>query len=244
MILTKQLFLSIAILLASHLSLSAQSDAWRPSEHYTNMVTQFENRNDIDTSTIVMLGNSLTEFGGDWSKKLGRPGIVNYGIMGDNTQGMLRRLYQITPHHPKAIFLMVGTNDVTGEETDEEIFEKCRSVIDAIRTQTPQTRLLVQSLLPVNLEVKLWKILEGQEAKIVDINHRLQDYCERQQLEPSSTSTRSSLPRTDSPCGQTLPQTGSTSTRRATASGPASCSPIWRKFSLLNKRRIPTTFDR
>lgn len=155
MILTKQLFLSIAILLASHLSLSAQSDAWRPSEHYTNMVTQFENRNDIDTSTIVMLGNSLTEFGGDWSEKLGRPGIVNYGIMGDNTQGMLRRLYQITPHHPKAIFLMVGTNDVTGEETDEEIFEKCRSVIDAIRTQTPQTRLLVQSLLPVNLEVKL-----------------------------------------------------------------------------------------
>lgn len=182
MILTKQLFLSIAILLASHLSLSAQSDAWRPSEHYTNLVTQFENRNDIDTSTIVMLGNSLTEFGGDWSEKLGRPGIVNYGIMGDNTQGMLRRLYQITPHHPKAIFLMVGTNDVTGEETDEEIFEKCRSVIDAIRTQTPQTRLLVQSLLPVNLEVKLWKILEGQEAKIVDINHRLQDYCERQQL--------------------------------------------------------------
>lgn len=68
MILTKQLFLSIAILLASHLSLSAQSDAWRPSEHYTNMVTQFENRNDIDTSTIVMLGNSLTEFGGDWSE--------------------------------------------------------------------------------------------------------------------------------------------------------------------------------
>ena len=55
-------------------------------------------------------------------------------------------------------------------------------MIDAIRTQTPQTRLLVQSLLPVNLEVKLWKILEGQEAKIVDINHRLQDYCERQQL--------------------------------------------------------------
>ena len=42
----------------------------------------------------------------------------------------------------------LGTNDVTGEETDEEIFEKCRSVIDAIRTQTPQTRLLVQSLLP------------------------------------------------------------------------------------------------
>ena len=45
------------------------------------MVTQFENRNDIDTSTIVMLGNSLTEFGGDWSEKLGRPGIVNYGII-------------------------------------------------------------------------------------------------------------------------------------------------------------------
>ena len=32
---------------------------------------------------------------------------------------------------------MVGTNDVTGEETDEEIFEKCRSVIDAIRTADP-----------------------------------------------------------------------------------------------------------
>ena len=174
---TKLLFLSIAIFLALPLPTLAQRTDWKPSKHYLHMVSIFEHRNDIDTTTIVMLGNSLTEFGGDWSEKLGVCGVVNYGIMGDNAQGMLRRLHQITPHHPKAIFLMVGTNNVCSEESAEETFEKCRSVIDSIRMQTPQTRLFVQSLLPVNMAVKRWKKLEKQEQKIVEINRLLADYC-------------------------------------------------------------------
>lgn len=177
-----KIFLSILTALTAHTGLLAQRNTWTPSAHYTQMAADFELRHDIDSTTIVMLGNSLTEFGGNWGERLGVTNVANYGIMGDNTQGMLHRLHQITPHHPQAIFLMVGINDVTGKLSDRQIFKRCRSVIEAIRSQSPATRLFVQSLLPINLDVKQWKILVGQEAKIVAINRRLAAYCAQEHL--------------------------------------------------------------
>ena len=182
MTLKNKLFLSFLTMLTAHASLFAQRHAWTPSEHYTQMAAAFELRHDIDSTTIVMLGNSLTEFGGNWGQRLGAANVANYGIMGDNTQGMLHRLRQITPHHPQAIFLMVGINDVTKSLSDKQIFKRCRAVIEAIRSQSPTTRLFVQSLLPINLDVKQWKILVGQESKIVAINHRLEAYCAEEHL--------------------------------------------------------------
>ena len=182
MTLKNKLFLSILTALTAHTGLLAQRNAWTPSAHYTQMAADFELRHDIDSTTIVMLGNSLTEFGGNWGERLGVANVANYGIMGDNTQGMLHRLHQITPHHPQAIFLMVGINDVTDRLSDRQIFKRCRSVIEAIRSQSPTTRLFVQSLLPINLDVKQWKILVNQESKIVAINRRLADYCAQEHL--------------------------------------------------------------
>ena len=50
---------------------------------------------------IVMLGNSLTENGGDWGKRLGRKHVVNRGIIGDEVMGVYRRLHQILPGQPR-----------------------------------------------------------------------------------------------------------------------------------------------
>ena len=60
-------------------------------------MAQFDREGGIDSTTIVMLGNSLTENGKDWAERIGTTkNVVNRGIIGDNTVGMKERLYQIT----------------------------------------------------------------------------------------------------------------------------------------------------
>lgn len=152
--------------------------SYRFTQHYNQKVAEFEHRNDIDSTKIVMLGNSLTEFGRNWNTRLDADNICNYGIMGDNTQGMLRRLCQITPCHPRAVFLMCGINDVNPKYSAEDIFERIKSVIDSIRSQAPRTRLFVQSLLPINEKVRTWRPLRGQTDSIPRINTLLKDYCQ------------------------------------------------------------------
>ena len=46
----------------------------------------------IGYNKIVFLGNSITKGGGDWNKRLGTSNIVNRGISGDITEGVLERL--------------------------------------------------------------------------------------------------------------------------------------------------------
>src|SRR5574344_2143407 len=96
----------------------AQQKSIKPmhSLHYDQRVAHFDSLPPIHRSDIIMLGNSLTEFGGNWNllltgKEKGH--FVNRGIIGDDAMGMYDRLYQIIPGHPKAIILMAGVNDIS-----------------------------------------------------------------------------------------------------------------------------------
>ena len=62
---------------------------------------------------ILMLGNSLTENGGDWGKRLGTKNVVNRGIMGEEVMGVYNRLHQILPGQPRGMYLMIGINAVS-----------------------------------------------------------------------------------------------------------------------------------
>ena len=139
----------------------------------------FEREGGIDSTTIVMLGNSLTENGKDWQQRIGTTQhVVNRGIIGDNTVGMTERLYQITPYHPKAIFLMAGINDMVGNTTYEQVANRVISLIEAIRQQTPSTELFVQSILPINETNGRWKTLAGRTDDIPFANMLIRAYCE------------------------------------------------------------------
>ena len=53
---------------------------------------------------IVFIGNSITELGGDWGKRLDCSSLKNRGISGDVTEGVLKRLGEITYVKPKKYF--------------------------------------------------------------------------------------------------------------------------------------------
>ena len=147
--------------------------------HHQQRLAQFEREGGIDSTTIVMLGNSLTENGKDWTERIGTTKhVVNRGIIGDNTVGMTERLRQITPYRPKAIFLMAGINDMVGNTTYEQVANRVISLIEAIRQQTPSTELFVQSILPINETNGRWKTLAGRTDDIPFANMLIRAYCE------------------------------------------------------------------
>lgn len=160
----------------------AQSVTYRFTPHYNERVELFEQLTDLDSTKIVMLGNSLTENGGDWNERLGTANVVNRGIIGDDALGITSRLVQILPKRPKAIFLMCGTNDLSHGLTPQQVFDKVKGVIDSIRSGAPDTRLYVQSLLPINESFGRWKTLSGKTNDIPAINRLLRQYCKQQHI--------------------------------------------------------------
>lgn len=131
--------------------------------HYPERVAYFK-ANPLQMHDVVFLGNSITEMGADWGKRLGLPGIKNRGIGGDVTAGVLQRLGEITYVKPKAVFLLIGINDInhTGL-APEQIAGNILKIAKAIRGSSPSTKVFVQTIFPTSRE--------NIKAKIVATNN-------------------------------------------------------------------------
>ena len=151
--------------------------------HYLDRMDSFARSKDIDKQSIVMLGNSLTENGGDWSKRLGKRGVVNRGIIGDDVPGICERLHQILPFHPRTIVLMAGVNDISHGLTSEEIAISIATTVDRIRRESPTTRLILQSLLPINESFGRYKLLTGRTDTVPALNARLRQIAAERKIE-------------------------------------------------------------
>ncbi len=96
---------------------------------------------------IVFLGNSITEQG-TWRELFQNNHIINRGIGGDTSDGILYRLDEVTASHPDKIFLLIGTNDLRNEKTPEYIIQRITQITKKIKKDSPGTILYLQSVLP------------------------------------------------------------------------------------------------
>jgi lysophospholipase L1-like esterase len=101
----------------------------------------------LQPDNVVMLGDSITA-GGEWNELFPGVQIRNRGIPGDTTTGVLARLDSIVDRNPAAVFLKIGTNDLTRIPQISTSLQQYREIISAIQTGSPSTDIYVQSLLP------------------------------------------------------------------------------------------------
>ena len=103
-----------------------------------------------------MLGDSLTELN-DWTASLPAGASVrNRGISGDTTDGLLLRMDEIYARKPKAVFLLIGTNDLWTRETSGRIASNILGIAGRIRDQSPNSVIFVQTLPPLRGEPATW----------------------------------------------------------------------------------------
>lgn len=106
-------------------------------------------REPIVPGRIIFLGDSITEMG-DWKKVLNDSTVINRGIGGDVTRGVLRRLKDITDRSPSKVFILLGINDIGRGISDGVIAGNYLKIIGEIHNKCPKTIIYVQSVLPVN----------------------------------------------------------------------------------------------
>ena len=146
------------------------------SLHYDQRVALFDSLPPIKHNDIVLLGNSLTEFGGNWNMRLKgkeKGHYINRGIIGDDAMGMYDRLYQILPAHPKKIFLMAGVNDISHNLSADSVASLVTKLVDKILTDSPHSKLYLESILPINESFHRWRTMIGKTETVVAVNDRL-----------------------------------------------------------------------
>ncbi len=123
----------------------------------------------VDSTDIIMLGNSLTN-GGEWHELFNMPNVKNRGISSDIVEGVRLRLGSVVKGQPKKIFLLIGVNDISHALESDSIAGAIIALADSIRKETPHTRLYVQSCLPFNLSFGYYKALKNREHQVPEIN--------------------------------------------------------------------------
>ena len=131
---------------------------YQPEWHktlYNPKIIEFKN-NPIGFDKIVFLGNSITQGMRYYNHKLKSSNIVNRGISGDYTDGVLARLKEIIYYKPKAIFLLIGVNDLfednrsRPERTPEYVANNIFLIFDLINKKSPNTQIFIQTIIPIN----------------------------------------------------------------------------------------------
>lgn len=126
----------------------------------------------VKANDIVFLGNSITD-GGEWQELLQMGNVKNRGISADVIDGVRERLHQVTSGHPSKIFLLIGINDVSHNLGANKIAANYKRLVNEIRQQSPETKLYIQSVMPINNDFKRYKNLKGQESVIPELNEKL-----------------------------------------------------------------------
>ena len=123
-------------------------------------------------NAILFLGNSITERG-PWQELLPGKPVVNRGIGGDNTFGLLARLDSHLVMKPKVIFLLIGINDIGRGLSTEVSANNYRRIVDRIRTVCPKAKLYIQSILPMNEKILTAAYLKNKKDKVIALNQEI-----------------------------------------------------------------------
>ncbi|MDZ4714102.1 MAG: GDSL-type esterase/lipase family protein [Cytophagales bacterium] len=142
--------------------------------HYRQRTALFQAEQASDGG-ILFLGNSIVE-SGNWKKLLMDSSVINRGIFGDNTFGVLARLDEIIRHKPRKLFLLIGINDLSKDVPKAVVLENIFSIVSQVKGRLPKTEVFVHSLLPVNPSVKGFPASFSKQAAIEEVNGQLKKY--------------------------------------------------------------------
>ena len=167
--------------------------------HYPKRIMEFKN-DPLEFGDIVFIGNSITEKGGNWSERFETMHVRNRGISGDVTDGVLKRLDEIVYFKPKAVFILIGINDLFSLHNEEDgrnlkydkvvpstkyIGKRILKITKVIHRKSPETRVFVQTVLPTRTDYLKEDILLVNDMikkneikgyyKVIDIYDRFVD---------------------------------------------------------------------
>ncbi len=146
----------------------------------------FELNESSEPGGIVFLGDSITDFF-RINEYFHGVYVINRGISGDTTDGVLFRLPESVYHlQPSKVFLMIGTNDLGENKTEQDIIHNIGQIISAIQANCPETMIYLESIYPVSniRDKKVRRFIVGKRTneKIRRINQKLEELAQEKNI--------------------------------------------------------------
>ncbi|MEZ8720651.1 SGNH/GDSL hydrolase family protein [Vibrio pomeroyi] len=137
------------------------------------IMTSDNHRHFSPNADLVMFGDSITEWA-PWADIFRDVSMVNRGLAGDTTTGMLRRIDTTLNVKPKLVCFMAGINDLAQGYDVEHIYQ---NYIDMLKVwQENDIRILVQSTLYVGSK------LQSLNPSVELLNSKISEYCTQQSI--------------------------------------------------------------
>jgi len=132
------------------------------------------------TDKVIFVGNSITE-NGNWNELLQSDEIVNRGIAGDFSSGILKRIDQYINDRPRCIILMDGINDIMLEIPLDTIQGRYARIISKI--QQAHIPVIVQSTLYVDKNTDVHNYTTSINHNVDALNKFLSEYCKARNIQ-------------------------------------------------------------
>lgn len=118
----------------------------------------------MNGSTILMLGDSLIDFG-HWQSRLPQYNIISKGLPGERAEELLRRLPSCRNHTSvKAVVIMTGTNNLLTSQNN--FTDTIDDIVVTLQTYYASAKILLTSLVPFQIS--------GFKDLIIRANRELQ----------------------------------------------------------------------
>lgn len=118
----------------------------KSTPNYKDWQDLFTKEGSTSSKKVVVIGDSITQ-------NLPDRGWLNQGISGDKSAGVLSRVGVVTGINPSSAVITIGTNDLLAGTNPTQIFNNIQTTVSRIRTQSPNTNVIVQSIPPMGTKV-------------------------------------------------------------------------------------------
>jgi lysophospholipase L1-like esterase len=135
------------------------------------------------SAEIVMLGDSITDWG-NWDEILPGLSLINRGIAGDTSAGVLVRIKEVVQRKPKLVVLMIGVNDILNGLSSETAAQNIAEIVRVLRKS--RIHVILQSVVLMSheagfgtnshiarLNILLRGIAADQSVEFLDLNPML-----------------------------------------------------------------------
>lgn len=136
---------------------------------YMHKASLYETLKENDKYKIAMLGDSITDWG-EWNELLKRNDVINRGISGDSTDGVLNRIDGINSSVEK-VFIMIGINDLGKGKSVDYVFNNYKKIVTILKEKNMQP--IIQSILFVDSD----KIHYIKNNHVEQLNNKLKKYA-------------------------------------------------------------------
>lgn len=140
----------------------------------------------IQDENIVFYGDSITA-GYNVKEFFDEYHVVNSGINGNITQDLIDRIEtDLYDYNPSTVIILIGTNDIRANISDEEIIDNIKDIINDIRKNRKNARIYIQSIYPINRDVdkEYWKDVNSEynNKHIIKLNKLIKNLCKEENI--------------------------------------------------------------